>query len=178
LPNTPHGFPYPPASDPVAQGAAAIEALARAVDAGNFGTGTLKAAAYTAEGASNYPSFNIHELTAAKTVSMYIGSTGVFSFDFAGILGGLISADSTGAVKVMGQRVERHPYAADHHVESGVVSGSTVVTFTQAFTVAPSVVATYQSATSAPVSVGAPTLTGVQIFGPAGAIYWHAEGQG
>lgn len=32
MPNTPHGLPYPPATDPVAQGAAAIQALAVAVD--------------------------------------------------------------------------------------------------------------------------------------------------
>jgi hypothetical protein len=32
MPNTPNGLPYPLASDPVTQGAAAIEALARATD--------------------------------------------------------------------------------------------------------------------------------------------------
>jgi len=33
MPNTPKGLPYPVATDPVSEGAAAIEALARAVDA-------------------------------------------------------------------------------------------------------------------------------------------------
>lgn len=32
MPNTPFGFPYPPATDPVAQGAAAIQALAEAIE--------------------------------------------------------------------------------------------------------------------------------------------------
>ncbi len=32
--NTPNGWPYPPASDPVAQGAAAIQALATLLDTG------------------------------------------------------------------------------------------------------------------------------------------------
>lgn len=33
MPNTGQGFPYPPATDPVAQGAAAIQALAEAIEA-------------------------------------------------------------------------------------------------------------------------------------------------
>jgi hypothetical protein len=33
MPNTPHGYPYPLPTDPVAEGAAAIQALAEAVDA-------------------------------------------------------------------------------------------------------------------------------------------------
>jgi len=52
MPNTTHGLPYPSSSDPVAQGAAAIQALAQALD-GKLPVPMVQARASVAQGVNN-----------------------------------------------------------------------------------------------------------------------------
>lgn len=77
MPNTTKGFPYPSASDPAAEGAAAIEDLAEAVDthlgrmaAGSVGGLTLGAAGTTTAAVS----FPVGRFTSAPVVVCTITS--------------------------------------------------------------------------------------------------------
>lgn len=81
-----------------------------------------------------------------------------------------------------GLRVERHPYANNRHVESGstaMTAGSLSVTFTDAYAVAPAVVA-ISNASNLDLFLSARSTTGCTITA-AGAstqvICWIAEGQ-
>jgi hypothetical protein len=157
---SPHGLPFPSAADPVAQGAAAIEALARSVD-----TKVLS-------GSLDWPTVDISDRGDAWLSLTGAGITGP-----VGSMQRLVFGD--GRAAVAGQDASRWLVLANTNVVSLNANGDWTIYFGVAFAAAPVVVCQNGDTAAVPscaIGIIATRADGFDIHvtapggGPAGAI--------
>lgn len=144
--------------------------------------GTLRAKGNAAAGTTPY--IQVNNTVAAKTFGILVDDAGTARVEFTGLLGNIITIDSTGRVLIQSRPIVRHPFGTDHRIDGGTVANtasSYSVSFNAAFTgsgiksvVASNITngsATIGSVTSSGFTVNNPGVTGI-------ALHWLAFGEG